>query len=41
MFGIRLGATPRFLTPRYLVFAGDALVISDTNAILALHLGAP
>lgn len=40
-FGIRLGATPRFLTPRYLVVSGDALIISDANAILALHLGAP
>jgi len=41
VFGISLGATPHFLAPRYLAFAGDALVISDSNAILELHLGAP
>jgi sugar lactone lactonase YvrE len=36
--GILLGETPRLAFPHGLAIAGDALVISDTDAILALRL---
>jgi len=39
--GIVLGATPRFAGPRGLVILGDSLAVSDANAILRLHRGAP
>lgn len=32
--GVVLGTTPRFAAPRSLAIAGDALVVSDANAIL-------
>jgi uncharacterized protein YjiK len=38
--GIVLGATPRFTFPEGLAILGDALVITDTNAILLLRHGA-
>jgi sugar lactone lactonase YvrE len=37
--GIVLGETPRLASPHGLAIAGDALVISDTDAILTLRLG--
>src|SRR5262249_43096968 len=37
--GILLGGTPRLALPAQLAIVGDSLVISDTNAILALHHG--
>jgi NHL repeat len=39
--GIRLGGAPSFASPRGLAFVGDALVISDANAILVLRPHAP
>jgi sugar lactone lactonase YvrE len=38
--GILLGTAPRLAFPQGLAIAGDSLIISDTNAILQLHLGA-
>jgi hypothetical protein len=35
--GIRLGAMPRFAFPYGLAIVGDALVVSDTDAILVLR----
>jgi hypothetical protein len=35
--GIKLGAMPRFASPVGLAIAGDALIVSDTNAILLLR----
>ena len=35
--GIQLGAVPSFASPRGLALAGDALVVSDANAILVLR----
>jgi DNA-binding beta-propeller fold protein YncE len=38
--GIGLGTTPRFSSPRNLAIAGDAIVVSDANAVLLLHYSA-
>ena len=35
--GILLGAAPRFAAPQGLAIRDDALVISDTNALLVLR----
>jgi uncharacterized protein YjiK len=39
MAGLLLGAAPRFAFPQSLAAVDDHIVLSDTNAILLLHLG--